>query len=232
MKIFVCPYRKSGGREIEIMCNSLEKHMTEDYFIYIVGDNPMIEANNIQWIDFKPKGKTKEQRVARKLNYVIETKVLKSFVLINDDIFLTRPLTGIHELWPLYYSGKISEMLDRYPINNLYRLTLKNSMFDNESLNFAVHFPMIVEDSLMFLKSIEALVTGNADRYSFRNVYGNMYYLENGFETILQKITDCKLFSKGESKMLDDMMVRFPWVSVGDGWFTKENREYLIKRII
>jgi hypothetical protein len=216
---FLCPYRKSKGNEAEIMVQSLRSFYQHTHRVVFVGHNPKIPGT--ECIPYVSGLRTKESRVADQLRTAIEELEMQPFILINDDIFAMAPIDSI----PLYYSDTIQNQVKRYHRENLYRKTLENSIQQPDDLNFAVHYPMPVNDPGKFLKAL-SIVT-DIKYCSFRNLYGNM--VKSG-ETI-EQTHDCKLFSQGRPEAMQTVLQYSKWLSVGDNWFKGQNKAAVIKHI-
>jgi hypothetical protein len=220
--IFICPYRKSMLGEAEIMAKSITKHCKTPNKIVFVGDNPKIIGT--ECINYVSGLRTKEARVADQLIMAVSELGAKHFVLINDDIFAMRDFNYL----PLYHSGQIKNQLKKYHSTNVYRKTLENSIQKDDDLNFAVHYPMPVDDVKKFITACEMTIEMKYN--SIRNLYGNMVKKKYSDKVVQTK--DCKLFSKGNSdKIAQVLEYSDGWLSVGDNWFTPANKKAVIQML-
>lgn len=175
----------------------------DDVNVVVVGSKPRREIKDIVFI---PNENNKSRYVNSMSNLRVGREYFKEpFVLMNDDFFITEKFDKIHLSWDM----KLKDRIISCP-SHIYKQTLKNSLMNDDYLNYAVHRPMPVNDLDLFDYCIKESILRSS---SFRVLYGN----ESTEEGI--KIVDVKL--KSAIDYVD-------WFSISDVFLTKEiNRRWL-----
>lgn len=199
--------------ELRFSLRSLELYGRNVGTVYILGERPDW-LRNVLHLPYADLYDRKCDNTWYKMKRFCEVH-RQPFVLMNDDFFLLQH-TDMAAL-PYYYDGSISSLLGIYKRESKYKdaqtatlAVLEKSGYP--TLNFAVHYPMIVEPVQM-TNTWELF--GKAPGISFRNLYGNAVNHKRAMP-----MKDVKIKQAGEEQGL-------PAFSISDAFLTPEGKHCL-----
>lgn len=178
--------------------------------VIVVGECPdWLKVKHIYVYD----GPNRVENIWRKMEVIAE-HIEEPFLFMNDDMFFTREV----KLLPWYYEGMIQDKIDGcdgLKASGKYRdmlIRTKQALFGGPELNFAVHYPIILDPT--YIKLLIATY-GTKDNLSFRCMYGNIFDLPF---TPIEYRADCKLW-KYEDYTGQDIF------SISDRFLSKKGEE-------
>ena len=170
--VYVC--RQGENEELRYSIRSVLSSFP-DATVWVVGAKPGWYGGN--FIAVK-KERNRYATVEKNLLAIVESPdISETFVLMNDDFFITHKIDKIET----YHSGRLYDMMDRLEqtcnANNmdrsyLNRITrthsyIKSRFKINDPINYELHMPMVMEkEKLADVLGIPAL---------WRSAYGNKY---------------------------------------------------------
>lgn len=215
--VYVC--RPGENEELRYSIRSVISSFP-DATIWVVGAKPKWYGGN--FIEVK-KERNKYATVDKNLQAIVDSELIaESFILMNDDFFITHKIDKIE----VYHSGPMIDMINRVDalcrVHNLDRSYLnrvqrtynfiKGRYRDKEPINYELHMPMPMEKSKL------APLIGKPALW--RSAYGNMYDIGGIFSG------DVKIYNSGMYQSFDYRNANGPYLSTDDDAF-ESAKDYL-----
>lgn len=178
--------------------------------IWVVGGKPDWYSGNFIPVD---QGGSKYSNARKILETIKDSKeISESFVLMNDDFFIVKPLKRLGN----YHGGKLLDKVYLYQdltMGSAYTRMLEQTylrltkMGIEEPLDYDIHVPMV-----MSRKGLREALKGNT---LWRSTYGNLFNIGG------KKITDVKVYDSGslKNKSYDINKLKYDFVSTEDTSF-------------
>lgn len=222
---FIYPLGKGSqwqDHELYLSMKSIISHSDITPEIIVIGEAPRFSKNlqdlpNFEMVNMRIKKANSSHIVAAHLLEYIQTNNLREFILMNDDFLALKNFDP--KSMPLYFDGTINQRIENAK-NIPYINVLKNSIFKDDDLNFAVHYPMPIRDISAFRYALKYTLNCNGGA-SFRNIYGNMVL---NYE-IAERIEDVKFYES--SLLTTEKLKDKSWLSLSDEILTTANKIFL-----
>lgn len=219
--VYIC--KDGNNEELRYSIRSV-LHFFPTANIWVVGGKPEWYIGN--YIQVDQIAKNKYENAKNNLIAACEdNRISNSFVLMNDDFFIVKPIKRINN----YHGGSMYARIDDYQkhmgmtpyikkLKMTYRYLLRIGI--REPLDYALHIPMPMErDKLLTLLSTHRYP------HSWRSLYGN-YYKVGGIE-----IRDVKVYDKKNYKPepYNPSNLIYPFLSSNDDSFEALRNKVLRK---
>lgn len=215
--VWVC--RRGDNEELRYSIRSVLASFP-DANIWVVGGKPdwyggnFIKTNRIA---------NKYSQVEENLEKIVMSKnISETFVLMNDDFFIVKPVTKIEYFYKGDLDWAYQKLKEKFPTGNfyadrLYKMARRISaeFGIDKPLNYEMHIPMVMEK--------RKLSTILGKRYPmWRSVYGNKYSVGG------TQVQDVKVYASPEylSMSFDYTNTDCPYLSTDDDSF-KDLQSYL-----
>jgi hypothetical protein len=207
--VYLC--RSGSNEELKYSIRSLVKHFPNPDIVVVGGKPDWYIGEHIS----VQQNKTKHQNVINSLYSICSSeKINETFVLMNDDFFITRDISEI----PVFHGGLLKDKVLFYQENadtSNYTKILIDTQFILQKqkienpLDYAIHVPMTMEKKKL-LKILKPMT-------SFRILYGNLYSVGG------TKIPDVKFYNGGPlwAKSYMPESNEIPFLSTNDQSFQK-----------
>jgi hypothetical protein len=211
---------KWEDNEIKYSIASLRMYLTGISEVVVIGECPDWLQEEVTHVPHPDKHAEKSLNVRLKIEAMCRRET-EPFLLMNDDFYFLAPMSAHN--FPMYYEGTLEQHINKFKGKNPYKNVLKRTLnfLDNKdmtALNFAVHYPMIIDPRNM------ALVMKNVPKavgVSYRCLYGNTFMKSPEY------LPDLKLNKPYTSKETEDILRGATMFSIGDDWLTEENKQWL-----
>ena len=214
--VYVC--RDGKNEELRYSLRSLQNFPHNN--VWVVGGAPDWYSGNLIKTN---QTKSKYDNAHNNVRAICSSrKISKSFVLMNDDFFIVKPIEKI----PYMYSRPFREFLEDYKkwAGNNRRVTIMSEVLETlislgiqEPLDYELHVPMVFEKQ----KLAKILPLG----YAIRSIYGN-YYNVGGVKT---KDVKYHTYLRGGPEPYDYIKLKSPFLSTSDRTFWQIEKNVLQK---
>jgi hypothetical protein len=165
---FVYFCRPGNNEELRYSIRSLYANY-KNATVWVVGEKPDWYVGNFIYVE---QGHSKFNNVLESIKVVCSSDQIKSsFVLMNDDFFILKPINPYN----MYHGGKLSSKIDKY--DNLmpsasYVQMLKNTFYQltklgvSDPLDYELHIPMMMNKKKLFRSLRQGVL--------WRSMYGNL----------------------------------------------------------
>lgn len=217
-----CVYIFKGGESEELLYSirSAVKNLPHSK-IWIVGGKPSWYFGNHIQVD--QQGSKYSNAKDNLLAICNSHDISDSFVLMNDDFFITKP---VHEI-PEYNGGSLSDKIDNYTsvfgLNAYSRMLIETGrqlqlLGITEPLDYELHIPMVMDkDGLREALGLPGVL--------WRSYYGNTRVTPG------EAIQDVKIYSNHYHSInnFDYTKTELPFISTDDLTFHKVKMDLLVK---
>ena len=118
---------KHNNIELRWALRSVEKYCKNIDRVFVVGSDPGFLSDKVIYIPCEDKFKGKKHKnMLYKIQYaVLNSDISDDFLVSSDDIILLKPVDAI--TYPLYYGGKLPEIVDKNINKDSYLYNLYNT---------------------------------------------------------------------------------------------------------
>jgi hypothetical protein len=216
---------KWEDNEIKYSIASLRMYLAGISEIVVIGECPEWLREEVTHVPHPDKYASKSLNVRLKIEAMCRRES-EQFLLMNDDFYF---LDYMHARnFPMYYEGTLDQHINKFKGKNPYKDTLKRTLMflGNKkltALNFAVHYPMVIDPGKMaiVMKKVPKSVG-----VSYRCLYGNTFMKSPEY------LPDLKLNRPYTRKETEDILQGASMFSIGDDWLTEENKKWLEGRYL
>lgn len=216
---------KWHNNELRYSLRSVAMHGLNYSGVAIVGECPEW-VTGVAHIPAHDIYETKADNTLHKLRVAVMAMPGTDFVLMNDDFFLIQPYDFSN--MPMYYSGSIEQLLERYKRNSPYKQVQQNTVAvlqaaGKPTRNYALHYPMALQAHRLNA-TLQSMA--QAPALSFRNVYGNIEPNDN--ESVLPD-TKIDQYCICEYE-IHQQIAGAPFFSIGDRFLNATGIAFLKKQ--
>ncbi len=215
-----------GNNELRYSLRSIEKHLKNCRHVYIIGEDPGWEINNVTLIPFEDRWHP-SRNIMEKIRVACRNQQISDeFIFMNDDFFLLQDVDA--STYPYYNRGQLKESIPKN-VGNWYQNYVIDTMKELRSrslpeLNFDMHCPIRYHRNLF----LEVMQKYDFDqKLTVKSIYCNTLGIEGEY------MEDCKIAGRMADFILERKIKDRHIFSTGDRCLLPyHNQESAVKQLL